>query len=91
MRGGEKRTIMEWINRGHRKFGKPVSKDDLINGHIIAIAMVVDCVKPSSSPWYFKGNWAWVLGAVVPIEPIPWDGALGLWDCRFKYRPLAKA
>lgn len=88
VRGGERRTIIEWINRGHRKYSLDLVKNDLIYGHIIAIAMLVDCVKRSSSPWYCPDNSAWVLSGVVPIEPVECKGALGLWDCRFKYRPL---
>ena len=88
VRGGEKRPVIDWINRGRRRFGlEPEGPDNIISSHIIAIAMFVDAVEKSSSPW-FGGEWGWVLQGVVPIEPIPWTGALGLWDCKFKYRPL---
>jgi hypothetical protein len=52
--------------------------------------MLVDCLEKSSSTWWGRGDMAWVIAGVVPIEPIPWRGKLNLWDCRFKYRPLKK-
>jgi hypothetical protein len=88
VRGGEKRLIIDWINRGRRRLGLELDgPNNIISSHIVAIAMFVDCVEKSSSPW-FEGDWGWVLKGVLPIEPIPWTGALGLWDCKFKYRPL---
>lgn len=89
VRGGEKRTILDWINRGRKQRGlKPYEPDDFPFGKIVAIAMLVDCVEKSSSPW-FGGKWGWVLQGVIPIEPITCKGRLGLWTCKFKYRPLA--
>jgi hypothetical protein len=88
IRGGDKRPVIDWINRGRRRFGlEPEDRDNIIVSHIIAIAMFVDTVEKSSSPW-FGGEWGWVLKGIVPIEPIPWVGALGLWECKLKYRPL---
>jgi hypothetical protein len=88
VRGGEKRPIFDWINRGRRQFGlEPEGPDNITSSHIIAIAMFVDVIGKSSSPW-FVGEWGWVLKGVVPIEPIPRVGALGLWECKFLYRPL---
>lgn len=63
-------------------------KCDIAAGHILAIAMLVDRVESSSSRWYDKGSFGWVLRGVVPTEPIEMKGALGLWNCRFKYEPL---
>ena len=88
VRGGEKRPVIDWINRGRRRYGlEPEDADTIIRSHIVAIAMLVDCVEKSSSSW-FGGEWGWVLEGVLPIEPIPWTGGLSTWDCRFKYRPL---
>jgi hypothetical protein len=89
VRGGEKRSILDWINRGREGVGlEPEGPDNIISSHIIAIAMFVDVIEKSPSPW-FVGDKGWVLQGIVPIEPIPWVGALGLWDCKFKYRPIA--
>lgn len=89
LRGGEKRPLAFWIDRGRRRWGLDASGGGLDGGAIIAIAMLVDCVDRSSSPW-FRGEWGWVLQGVVPIEPLPRGGRLGLWDCHFKYRPAAR-
>jgi len=45
--------------------------------------------RPHLSGWFF-GEWGFVLKDVVGIEPEKRKGPLGLWDCRFKYRPLKK-
>jgi len=87
LKGGEKRPLIDWINRGRRKYGLAPETDSIIQSHIIAIAMLVDCVEKSSSPW-FVGEWGWVLRGILPIEPISWVGGLSTWDCKFKYRPL---
>lgn len=86
-RGGEKRTVLQWINRGRKRYELEPEGDNFIHGHIIAIAMLVDCVERSTSPW-FQGKWGWVLRGIVPIEPIPMSGNLGIWNCKFKFRPL---
>lgn len=31
---------------------------------------------------YQPGRFAWVLGGINPVEPIPWKGAQGLWEWR---------
>lgn len=88
VRGGEKRPLIDWINRGRRLYElDPVDEPDC--SQIVAIGMLVDCIKKSSSPW-FVGEWGWMLSGVIPIDPIPWTGGLSLWDCKFKYRPLTK-
>ena len=88
VRGGEKRPLIDWINRGRRKCGlESETPDTIICSHIVAIAMIVGCIEKSSSPW-FAGEWGWLLEGIIPIEPIPWVGGLSTWDCRFKYRPL---
>ena len=88
IRGGEKRPLIDWINRGRRQYGLD-SEEEPICSHIVAIAMLTDWVEKSSSQW-FGGEWGWVITGVVPVEPIPWTGGLGIWDCKFKYRPLVK-
>jgi hypothetical protein len=89
VRGGRKRPLIDLINMGRRRFGLTSQSEPEIS-HIVAIAMLVDCVEKSSSPWWYPGELGWVIGGVVPIEPIPWTGALNLWDCRFKFRPLVR-
>ena len=86
-RGGPKRSLSDWIVRGQQRYWSNVGEDILSPSNIVAIAMIVDCVEQSSSPW-FGGEWGWVLQGVIPILPIPWTGGLGIWDCRFKYQPL---
>lgn len=90
VRGGEKRPLIEWINKGRRRYDlEPVDLPEL--SQIVAIAMLTDCVEKSSSPWKVSTEWGWVLEGVIPIEPIPWVGGLSLWDCKFKYHPLTKS
>lgn len=89
VRGGETRPLIDWINRGRKRYGLEKVEDSLDQSCVIAIAMLVDCVEKSSSPWYV-GKWGWLLAGVIPIEPVPLTGALSIWDCKFKYRPLKK-
>lgn len=89
VRGGGKRPLLDWINHGRRRFGLEEEERPECS-QIVAIAMLVDCVEKSSSPWFF-GDWGWKLEGVIPIEPIPWTGGLGIWDCKFKYLPLTSA
>lgn len=89
VRGGEKRPLIEWINKGRRRYDlEPVDMPEV--SQIVAIAMLTDCVEKSSSPWKVGTEWGWVLEGVIPIESIPWVGGLSLWDCKFKYQPLAR-
>jgi hypothetical protein len=82
--GGPKKTLEDWIRRGVKQNGG--SFDELLQpSQVIAIAMLVDCVAHSSSPW-FGGIWGFVLEGVIPIRPIPKKGRLGLWDCKFNYQ-----
>lgn len=88
-RGEPKCPLEELIAAGQRRYWLNVEDDMLAPGSIVAIAMLVDCVVRSKSPWYSGGDYfGWVLQGVIPIEPIPWTGALGLWTCKFRYRPL---
>jgi len=84
VRGGERRLLGDWIKKGMRGYG--IEQDPLLKGHIIGIGMLVDCLEKSSSPWFNKGLFGWVIESVIPIEPVPFTGNLGLWPCRFKYR-----
>jgi len=88
IRGGEKRPLIDWINKGRKTYGVDPEETPGLS-QIVAIAMVTGCIQKSSSAW-FVGEWGWVLEGVIPIEPIPWVGGLSIWDCKFKYRPLIK-
>lgn len=93
--GSERRTLRDWIQRGRALYGLAKQEDldaEVPTGHIIGIAMLVDCCESFASPWWDgPDSWAWVLRGVVPIEPIPVKGALGLWNCKkFAYRPLVR-
>lgn len=87
-RGGKKLPVLDWINKGRKKYGLEPEDESVILGHIVAIAMVVDCVEKSSSIWFDGTGWGWVLEGVIPIEPIKLKGARGIWDCEFRYTPL---
>lgn len=89
VRRGEKRPLIEWINQGRKRYGLERVEETLDQSCVIAIGMLVDCVQKSSSPW-FEGEWGWVLAGVIPIRPVPLAGKLGIWDCKFKYRPLKR-
>lgn len=89
VRGGVKRPLIDWINRGRRSYGLTVEAETGCS-QIVAIGMLTDCVEKSSSPW-FGDEWGWVLSGVIPIEPIPRTGGLSLWDCKFKYCPLVRS
>lgn len=89
VRGGEKRPLIDWINRGRRQYGLDIEEEPICS-IIVAIAMLTDCIEKSSSQWFVRGKRGWVISGVIPIEPVPWPGALGVWDCKFKYRPLVK-
>ena len=88
VRGGPKLPLGVWINNGRRQYGLE-AEDEPGCSQFIAVAMLVDCVRKSSSPW-FNGEWGWRIQGVCPIEPIPAKGTLGLWECSFKYTPLMK-
>lgn len=86
VRGGSKKKLGDWLRLGLKRHWSDF--DELVTpSHFVAIAMIVDCVDKSSSPW-FRGQWGWVLEGIVPIVPIPHKGSLGLWDCKFKYKPV---
>ncbi len=87
VRGGEKRTLREWIIKGLKRYYVNLEDDILSPGRIIAIGMLVDCVDQSSSPW-FRGKWGLVIESLIPIDPIEKKGNLGLWDCEFSYELL---
>ena len=89
VRGGPRRRLMEWIRKGQRRVGLANDDQEIVQSHILAIAMIVDCVERSSSPWHYPDSWGWVLEGVVPIEPVPMKGTLGLWECKFYYAPLS--
>lgn len=85
---GPVRTVREWIAEGLRKYGIDSDPIQLQPGCIIGIGTLVDCVEESESPWHGYGSWGYKLTGTIPIKPMPWKGNLGLWKCRFKYRPL---
>lgn len=86
VRGGPKKELGYWIKKGMSRYWSEFDFAD--PGHVIGIGMLVDCVDRSSSPW-FQGEWGWVIQGVIPIHPVPMKGALNLWNCRFKYRPVS--
>ncbi|MGB8700899.1 MAG: hypothetical protein WCD18_15910 [Thermosynechococcaceae cyanobacterium] len=47
-------------------------------GCIIAIAQFSGMVTQSTDPWFF-GPYGWRWSKIVPIQPVPCKGDLGLW------------
>jgi hypothetical protein len=65
------------VCRGDRRFWP----DDYPRGAIIGRVELVDIVDQSTSRWHEGGQWGWVLECPHRFEsPIPWKGALGLFD-----------
>ena len=89
IRGGDKFPISGLIAKGRRKYGLE-TEDIPLTSHVIAIGMRVDCVQNSRSPWSQREAWHLVIEGIVPIQPVPMDGALGLWQCGFYYEPLKR-
>lgn len=93
-RGGERRSLRDWVRRGRAVYGLPKQDDVKVEmpvSCIVGIAMLVDCKEKFSSPWWAgEPDYALVFRGIVPIEPIPMLGKLKLWHCKFKYTPLAR-
>lgn len=89
--GASPQPLKRLIAAGQRRWELPTDYDPHSDGCIVGVGMLVDCVEQSSSPWYEGRDFGWVLAGVVPIEPIPWKGQVGLWNGRFAYRPLPRA
>jgi hypothetical protein len=85
----ERLPVIELINKGRRRYGLDPEEEPVCS-HIVAIAMLVDCVEKSPSPWWIKGEKGWMISGVVPIVPVPWTGGLSFWPCKFKFSPLMK-
>ncbi len=52
---------------------------DLPRGGVVARALLVNCVKIYSSPWFF-GEFGFVLREIEPVPFIPCKGALGIFE-----------
>jgi len=60
---------------------EPKVRGELESGAIIGVVDVLDCVRGSESPWGLPGQWHWILGNARRLsKPIPYRGALGLWN-----------
>ena len=77
-----------WIAQGQKVYGIETDPVQLHPGSVVDIGMLVDCLEESDSPWHGHNIWGYKVAGVIPIEPVPMNGNLGLWNCRFKYRPL---
>ena len=72
-------------------YGNPAILPNIPRGAIIARAWLLD-VCPTADMWskispeearygdYTPGRFAWVLTNIKQLEPIPWKGALGLFE-----------
>lgn len=58
----------------------PPGKKDFQTGGIVAKANLVDIVKKSKDPFYAKGCFGWVLEDVEPVDFVPVNGRLGLYE-----------
>lgn len=56
-----------------------LTKNLVPDSQIIAVAKFLGNVADSESPW-FVGPVGWEFGKVVPIDPVPCKGKLGLWN-----------
>jgi hypothetical protein len=57
----------------------PRNKKDYARGAIVGVAQLVDVITESDSPW-FCGEYGFVLKDAHPIEPIPYPGALKIFE-----------
>lgn len=61
-----------------RSLGVRFTTHEIVRGAIIGSVEIVDVFRESDSPWFF-GPCGLVLHDPVPCEPIPCNGALGLF------------
>ena len=78
-----KRVDNEGIAAVERIIGRPINREQLTTGAIVAAAQLVGVVEGigahEASPWW-EGPYGWVLDDIKPIDvPIPAKGRLGLW------------
>lgn len=52
-------------------------------GGIVGIAEIVDVVRHSSSPWYARGQYGWVLRNARPLPFLPYNGQTKLFPILF--------
>lgn len=64
-----------WIQRQFPSLSVP---SNLVKGHIVGFARLVDCVQKHSSPW-FGGPFGFVFDRTVRFDGPPIRGALGLF------------
>lgn len=59
--------------------------EELPRGGIVGVVDIVDCVSQSKRPWFFgedSGAYGFLLANPRPVEFIPVNGALGMFDWR---------
>lgn len=62
------------------RFRRPDPKQNSASaGAVLAVARFEGIVRSSTDPWFF-GPAGWVLGEVVPIDPVRCVGSRGLWE-----------
>lgn len=57
----------------------PFSPKKILTGGFVGTATIIDCVLDSTSPWFF-GKYGFVLTNQKPIEFIPCNGKLGIFN-----------
>lgn len=53
----------------------------LERGGIVGLATISDCVRESTSPWFF-GEFGFVISKAIPVPFVPCVGKLGFFDVR---------
>jgi ASCH domain len=78
-----KRIDVAGIEAVERIIGRPLNREQLTTGAIVAAAQLVGVTEGigehEGSPWW-EGPYGWILDDIKPIDvPIPAKGRLGLW------------
>jgi hypothetical protein len=88
VRGGEKRRVIDWINRGRRRYGlEPETADTIVSSHIVAIAMLV-ALSRNRRHLALVANGSGCSKALSQLNRSRGLGASSTWECKFNYRPL---
>lgn len=77
--------LMRAMTGAAKKLGKKIPRDELHLGGIVGVAELYDIVDNHRSKW-FAGPFALVLRNARPVEFIPINGQLGLWNLPARLR-----
>jgi hypothetical protein len=84
----------QWLNLDEDGTDDGIHVDQMEFGAVVAICRLAACLHIDSRllpEWTAKmtdeqkghvsGEYCWILTDVHPVQPFPWKGAQGLWDC----------